>query len=117
MSARRVAVLAGGILLLVYVGSYVALSACGGWYWAQTGRVRYTFGLAMTDAVRWHPAWARWEPFRDVRDRDTSRGNLAGYLYSPLIRLDRAWVHRDHELFAESKPATQPAATRPRSDS
>ena len=116
MSIRRVAVLTIGLLLLGYVGSYVALSARGGWYWSQTGRVRYTFGFAMTDVVRWHPAWARWEPFRDVHGRDTSRGNLAGYLYSPLIRLDRAWVHRDHELFAESNPATQPAATRPRSD-
>jgi hypothetical protein len=91
-------------LALVYVGAYAALSAAGAWYWSQTGKLRYTSGLSVSDVERWHPAWARWEPFHNIYGQDTSRGNTAGYFFSPLIRLDRRWFHPDRELF----PATQP---------
>jgi hypothetical protein len=86
-------------VFLVYIGSYVILSARGNWYWSQTGKLRYSFRLAVTDVERWQPAWARWEPFRDINGDDTSRGNLQGFFYSPLIRLNRAWVHRDRLIF------------------
>lgn len=93
-------------LFMVYVGSYAALSACGGWYWSQTGELRYGFGFAVTDVERWFPAWAHWEPFKEVGGNETSRGNVLGYIYSPLIRLDRAWVHPDREVI----PATRPTS-------
>ncbi len=86
-------------LLIGYVVTYVALSAAGGWRYSQTGRLRYAFGFAASDVIRWQPAWAWWEPFRDVSGHDTSRGNLQGYIFSPLIRLDRRWFHPDREVF------------------
>jgi hypothetical protein len=106
MSKRLRVVLMLAAPLVVYVGSYIILSARGGWYWSQTGKLRYDFGFAASDVERWFPAWAHWEPFRDIYGRDTSRGDLQGYIYSPLIRLDRAWVHPDREVF----PATRPAS-------
>jgi len=36
---------------------------------------------------------------------DTSRGDLLGYVYSPLIRLDRKWVHHDRQVFPTTSPA------------
>ncbi len=92
------------LLLVVYIGSYAALSAAGGRQMSQTGKLRYGFGLAVTDVERWQPAWAYWEPFRDVSGEDTSRGNFPGYIYSPLIRMDRRLFHPDRNLF----PAIQP---------
>ncbi len=104
---RGLAILA--VWLAAYVGSYIAFSAAGGWYWSQTGtRRRYDLGLAISDVVRWHPAWLRWEPFCDIYGQATSRGNLPGYLYSPLIRLDRRWFHPDRNGLPEDPP-TQPA--------
>lgn len=93
-------------LPVIYVGSYVVLSACGEWRWSQTGRLRYDFGLAVTDVERWFPRWAYWEPFKDVYGNDTSRGNLQGYIYSPLIRLDRAWIHPDRAVSADVSPGS-----------
>ncbi len=87
------------ISMVAYVGSYVVMSAFGGWHASQSGKLRYDFGFSVTDVVRWQPAGAWWEPFRDVAGKDTSRGNVTGYLYSPLIRLDRRWIHRDQESF------------------
>ncbi|HEY2589212.1 MAG TPA: hypothetical protein VGI81_25940 [Tepidisphaeraceae bacterium] len=81
--------------VVVYVGSYVAMSAGGQWTWSQSGRLRYSFGLSVTDVIRWQPALAHWEQFYDISGNDTSRGNVMGYLYSPLIQLDRSFVHRD----------------------
>jgi hypothetical protein len=88
------------VLLGTYVGSYLAMASRGGWYWSQTGRHRYNFGFSVTDVERWFPAYAHWEPFRDIYGSEGSRGNLAGYFYSPLIRLDRAWFHPDRLLFS-----------------
>lgn len=77
----------------------MAMSICGEWTFSQTGKVRYSFGWAMSDVVRWDPFGAHWEPFRDIYGKDASRGTPLGYLYSPLIRLDRKFFHPDRPLF------------------
>ena len=94
--------------LAAYVGSYVAMSAAGEYQASQTGRLRWFGGLSVTDVYHWQPAFAWWEPFRDIRGDDTSRGDLLGYFYSPLIRIDRAWRHPSHHIFEDSA-ATRPA--------
>jgi hypothetical protein len=89
---------------LGYVASYVVLASRGDWHASQSGRLRYSFGFAVTDIVRWQPACADWEPFRDVYGHDASRGNVLGFFYSPLIRIDRAWFHPDRQLFTKTAP-------------
>ena len=96
-------------LAILYVGSYAILSVRGEYVWSQTGKLRYNFGLSVTDIVIWDPAAAHWEPFRDIHGNDTSRGELVGYFYSPLIRLDRKWWHPSHELFTD-EPTTAPSS-------
>jgi len=83
------------ILLAAYLSSYAVMSARGDWVWSQTGKVRYDFGFAISDVIRWDPAAAHWEPFRSVDGSDTSRGNFLGYFYLPLIRVDRGLIHPD----------------------
>ena len=100
---RRRVVLILSALTVVYVGSYAALSAAGDYQASQTGRLRYFGGLSVTDVYHWQPKLGYWEPFHNIYGRDTSRGDLPGYLYSPLIRLDRACWHRSHYLFEEGK--------------
>jgi hypothetical protein len=91
-----------------YIGSYVVLSGGGEYRASQTGTLRYLGGLSVTDAYHWQPRFMSWERFRDVSGKDTSRGDLLGYFYSPLIRVDRAWRHPSQylsELSATTKPA------------
>jgi hypothetical protein len=98
----RLAIVAIG--LAAYVGSYAVMSAAGDYQASQSGRLRYVTGPAVTDVYHWQPAMAYWQPFRDIRGNDTSHGNLLGYVYSPLIRLDRKWRHPSVYIFDE--PAT-----------
>jgi hypothetical protein len=93
--SRRTVLIAATAVLFCYVASYLCMSAAGQWTFSQTGMRRYSFGLSVSDIIRWQPAVAYWEPFHDIGGAQTSRGNLIGYLYSPLIRVDRAFVHRD----------------------
>ncbi len=95
--------------LLLYLGSYAALSTAGEYRASQTGRLRYFGGLSVTDVYHWQPAFAEWEPFRDVTGRETSRGDLLGYLYSPLIRIARGW-RRSSQYWFEASAATRPAS-------
>lgn len=94
-------------LALAYVGSYVALSAAGDYRASQTGKLRYNGRLSVTDVYHWQPRFMWWEPFHNVYGRDTSRGNLAGYFYSPLIRMNRAWFHPSQYL-SDMSVTTQP---------
>jgi hypothetical protein len=103
----RRALLVACALSVLYVGSYAALSAAGDYNASQTGRLRYFGGLSVTDVYHWQPKLAYWEPFHDVYGRDTSRGDLPGYFYSPLIRLDRARWHPSHYLFDDAPPTVQ----------
>lgn len=95
----RVRTLVIGLMLIAYPGSYIALSAAGGYYFSQSGRTRYAFGLSVSDVSVWHPAGVYWEPFVDSRGDETSRGTELGYFYSPLIRIDRTFVHPTEQLF------------------
>ncbi len=82
-------------LVLAYVVSYCVLSLLGGYYYNQSGEVRYSGGLAATDLVMYQPRFLGWQPrFRRVDGTYTSRGNTLGYFYSPMIYLDRRFVHR-----------------------
>ena len=82
---RRV-VLALVLLLLLYVVSF-ALNTYSGGYWdrpERDGHDRYSFGLSMSTAVLWQPRFGYWTPFRS---------DWLGTFYSPLIRLDRKFLH------------------------
>ena len=94
-------------VVLAYVGSYVALSGAGDYRASQTGRIRYFGGLSVTDVYHWQPCFMCWEPFRKVGGNDTSRGDVLGYFYSPLIRIDRAWRHPSRYLFESTAEVTR----------
>jgi hypothetical protein len=53
-----------GVLLGLYVGSYVILSASGGWVVTESGEIRMP--LAVADVFVWQPRYGRCESFRNV---------------------------------------------------
>ncbi len=94
------------VMFLSYVGSYCVLSAMGGYYFDQTGEVRYSFGFAMSDIAMWHPKYAWYQAdYSFVTGERRSRGNELGYFYAPLIRMDRRFIHKTHRL--DELPSTR----------
>lgn len=87
------------VLLAVFFGCYPILSWFGGYFPSQSGRLRWNYGLSVTDIRIWHPYGLYWQPYTSSRGEETSKGDLLGYLYSPLIRFDRAFVHPTEYYF------------------
>jgi hypothetical protein len=80
-------------VIAIYLGSYTILSSNGEYVWTQSGEVRYSFDMAMTDLEQWQPYKAHCQIFRSISGRLTLRGNFLGYLYSPLIIIDQKFIH------------------------
>ncbi|MBN1918169.1 MAG: hypothetical protein JW889_09685 [Verrucomicrobia bacterium] len=94
-SMARLTPLGVGLLLLLYVLSYGVLSLLGGYGYTQSGELRYDSGLSVSDLEMFQPLFARWQAsFRKIDGSYVSRGNALGRFFSPLIRLDRRFVHR-----------------------
>jgi hypothetical protein len=108
--SRRKAVkqtlIAAGILFALYLGTYITLSCLGGYYFNQSGKFRYrNMGLSVSDISTWNPKGCRFQyRFKNIKGEDVSRGNDLGYLFAPLIMLDRRFVHPTQVLFAPEAP-------------
>lgn len=96
----------GGIVLTItiYVGIYCILSYYGGYYFNQSGKVRYrSMGLSVSDISTWNPKGGRYQArFKNIKGKYVSRGNDLGYIFSPLIMIDRKYFHPTETLI-ESK--------------
>ena len=88
-------------LCIFYVGSYGVMSAGGEYYFSQSGTLRYSFGLSVSDVSIWYPKYLYWEPFKNIDGKQTSRGTNLGYYFAPLIMIDRAWLHPTEYLFTD----------------
>jgi hypothetical protein len=85
-SEVRKSVFTLAICIFVYVFSYGVNSFFGG-YWLvpeRDGKDKYSFGLSITDAILWQPRFGH-EALGDF--------DLAGILYTPLIKFDRKFIH------------------------
>lgn len=88
-SRIRRAFFVGCLLIVLYVGSFAFNSFLGG-YWSEVerdGHDRWSFGLSMPTACLWQPRVGYWAPYRS---------DWLGAFYSPLIRLDRQFLHPTH---------------------
>ena len=121
-SRPKQASLCCALVLTAYLVSYLILSALGGYRFDQSGELRYaSAGLSVSDLVMWHPAGCWYQRrLRGITGDHTSRGNFLGYLYSPLIVLDRALVHRTKRIIdkkgkflwnEDKSPGMTPATT------
>lgn len=87
-------------VLLVYVGCYAVLSANGEYRYAQSGQLRLGHVLAVPDESAWQPLGCRYQrKFKNMLGEYESRGNTLGLFFSPLIILDRQFVHQTEKIF------------------
>ena len=94
--------LIGGLcLMLIYVLTYCVLSAKGSYYWRQSGKLRYNFGFSVTDMIEWDPYGTVFHRQKGIDGHYFTRTNDPGYLFAPLIYVDRAVFHKTQMLFSD----------------
>lgn len=92
--------------LMVYVGIYIILTLQGGYYLNQSGKVRYrSIWLSVSDISTWNPKGCWYQAkFKNTKGVSVSRGNDLGYLFSPLIMIDRKYFHPTIILIKPKNP-------------
>lgn len=84
-----------GAGIFCYVVVYVVLSLLGRWQMVTSGEQRYSkTGLGVIDTQEWQPKGLVFRRWKGTEGKMRTEGNFCGYVYSPLIVLDRACVHR-----------------------
>lgn len=87
------------LILLLYVGTYIALSFTGGYRVASTGNARIPLlSVSIPDSQQWQPKYLELEVMKTGSGSWTTNGNLGGYIFSPLILIDRKLWHPNKEL-------------------
>ena len=82
------------ILLLLYLGIYAALSYNGQYDVAASGKSKVPLiGLNLPDEKQWSPKGLRLSVTKDQSGDWVWAGNTGGYVFSPLILLDRKFWH------------------------
>lgn len=82
------------IILAVYVGTYCLLSWNGRYWYRPSGEVRYGSGLAAFELAQWSPYGITFECRHGVDGKYITDGGVFGFIYSPLIYVDRRLVHK-----------------------
>lgn len=84
------------LLLTAYVVSYLPRRSRGEYCYVASGALRPFGASAVADLAQWSPADCWWQSgFKSVSGKVGSRGDSAGYFYSPLIWVDRRWFFPD----------------------
>ena len=87
-------------VLMIYIISYLPKRANGGYSFTQSGKLRFSpTGMSISDLEMWSPKDCWWQPdFKEISGYRRSRGNTLGYIYSPLIYLDRLLFYPTKEI-------------------
>ena len=90
---RRKHLRVGLSLFALYVGTYLALSAAGQYHPLPSGKIRWSFGFAVTDRSLWQPQGLYLALQLGTECETRIRGDVTGCFFAPLIYLDRAYLH------------------------
>ncbi|MEM6822348.1 MAG: hypothetical protein AAF558_10455 [Verrucomicrobiota bacterium] len=88
------------LLLLIYFGVYAGISSMGEYKAAASGNIKTPLiPINIADTRQWHPKFAELNVYKNSEDNWTWTGNTAGYVFAPLILLDRQFWHPTEKLF------------------
>jgi hypothetical protein len=89
-----------------YFLGYVLNSYFGSYRWTASGHSRRAFGvptlISSLDTKTWFPAIGGFDVYLTIHGQEATRGDLVGYVFSPLIRLDRRYFHRSRRVMDEN---------------
>lgn len=84
------------LLIAIYLGSYIILSMRGEYQMTMSGKRRYFGWLAMMDMCKWTPYGVTCEVYiGPTGEKEIGRLNFLGALYSPLVWIDRTYIHKN----------------------
>jgi len=88
-------ILQAAIIGALYLSIYVILSLNGQYQPRPTGKFRMNggAGLAYMDAMTWEPKWLVLYKWAGVDRKNNTDANTGGYIFYPLIYLDRLYWH------------------------
>ena len=85
--------------IVIYMVSYCTLSFFGKYVPGQSGNLRYSVGLGVTDIARWQPKFIYGGLYCPIgKDNATYFGNILGYFYAPLVLVDQKYFHKTQSL-------------------
>jgi hypothetical protein len=88
-------------VLVAYLIVYPVFSINGGYALVQSGKIRYKFGLSVSDLFE-HMPYAMWYHERlTIKGKWVTDRDLGGWIFGPLIRLDRRYWHKTIFLFPD----------------
>lgn len=90
------------LFIIAYFGLYFFLSCIGSYMPSQSGKIRYTGGISMTDIEIWQPKFITFKTYYSVDGSKSIKANIGGYLFYPLILIDRNTVHKTVSYFEET---------------
>lgn len=94
---RRLKIALG--VLALYVVVYVILSLSGGYILTESGQVRYSSGLSVSDIHQWQPRLVFCQRFQRIDGSWSLRATFLGYVFAPLVLFDQTFVHETIRLF------------------
>ncbi|WP_269539484.1 hypothetical protein [Cerasicoccus fimbriatus] len=86
------------IVAAAYFGLYLTASLLGKYQPWQNGETRYAVGLSITNEMVWQPKGMEFHKRQTIDGQIEYSGNFLGYLFSPLIALDRQAFHATQQL-------------------
>ncbi len=84
-----------------YLGLYIFLSYLGDYTPSQSGKRRHSGGISITDLEVWQPKFIVLNTYYSVDGLRSVKANIGGYLFYPLILIDRNTVHKTVSYFEE----------------
>lgn len=106
---RRRALIFFSVSMVVYLGTYVALSVNGGSRWTMSGQFRIAGGFAWSDQLEWFPYGMSYHHHPLPSGEITLSGHgVANIAFAWLTELDRLAWHPTESPFSGSDPLPGP---------
>ncbi|MGF1678963.1 MAG: hypothetical protein ACFCUX_07195 [Candidatus Methylacidiphilales bacterium] len=91
-----------GLIVLVYLGVYLFLTLNGEYAVGSSGNVKVPLlEVGVPDRREWQPQDTRLKFYKDSEGNWTASGNTPGYIFAPLILIDRLVWHRHKGLLTD----------------
>lgn len=90
------------LVLIVYLLCYFWNSKLGKYVVIPSGETRSAFGnpslVSMPDLAVWTPRFGRFESYLTIKGESAVRATTVGYIFCPLIYLDRRYFHKSFRV-------------------
>ena len=84
-----------------YLFSYLSFRGSGNYVIIRSGEVR-PYAFAAADKIIWNPNDTHWQTFKNAYGHYETKGNAKGYIFMPLICIERALFKPTYDFTEEN---------------